>query len=251
MSKGKLLAIAFGAAFVLITFTAIIAVAGAGGYADKSPMNFEMNLQGVGKDQVELQQMREAVASLVGTSADNVAVVELENIDGGGGAGGCKAVVQILPQGVSRDHVTNTLTLADSDDDGKADDTTKEATFVKAFDAAGIKGCSGCSCAPVKTAPVAATGSAATAPPAGSTKCTPKKSVKGDCSRCLDSGQCEEGAFCCPYMKLCVKSSSQGCAGAAICSPRCFDATGCKCSHKDAQDWPNNWVEPTCTSRLR
>merc|ERR1712179_705478 len=38
------------------------------------------------------------------------------------------------------------------------------------------------------------------------TDCTPKKSV-AQCERCINGDQCIEG-FCCPYMKLCIPSST-------------------------------------------
>lgn len=54
------------------------------------------------------------------------------------------------------------------------------------------------------------------------------------CKKCSSSIQCQAG-FCCPYMKLCVPSSSHGCPR-PIASCR-----GSLCLNKD---YPNNWV--TC-----
>ena len=74
--------------------------------------------------------------------------------------------------------------------------------------------------------------------------CTPKKSV-GTCGRCLSGDQCIEG-FCCPYMKVCVKSSSTGCGEAAQCIPLCRDnmeQSECNCKVKD---FPEKWTKPSC-----
>ena len=74
--------------------------------------------------------------------------------------------------------------------------------------------------------------------------CTPKKSV-GTCGRCLSGDQCIEG-FCCPYMKVCVKSSSTSCGEAARCIPVCRDnmeQSECNCKVKD---FPEKWAKPSC-----
>ena len=76
--------------------------------------------------------------------------------------------------------------------------------------------------------------------------CTPDKSV-GQCERCLDKDQCKDG-FCCPFMKLCVPTSSTRCPAnlAANCRPSCFDNMDqnlCNCTNTD---FPAEWPMPTC-----
>ena len=75
--------------------------------------------------------------------------------------------------------------------------------------------------------------------------CTPKKSV-GTCKKCLTGDQCIDG-FCCPFMKVCVKSSSTACGQPiAQCIPVCRDSMDqkeCKCMNKD---FPEKWAKPTC-----
>jgi len=77
-------------------------------------------------------------------------------------------------------------------------------------------------------------------------ECTPKKSI-GQCERCLSSDQCKEG-FCCPFMKLCVPTSTTPCPAAhsAGCQPPCYDdmdPNSCTCRNKD---FPGKWPKPTC-----
>ena len=75
--------------------------------------------------------------------------------------------------------------------------------------------------------------------------CTPKTSV-GKCNQCVNKNQCIDG-FCCPYMRLCVLSSSMPCSTpAAKCRPMCFDEmdqSSCTCENKD---FPLKWAGPTC-----
>eukprot|EP00945_MAST-04E_sp_MAST-4E-sp1_P004807 g4807.t1 len=83
------------------------------------------------------------------------------------------------------------------------------------------------------------------------TKCIAKNSVKNDCSKCLSHDQCETGGFCCPYMKLCVSSSSQGCPQPiANCRPPCHGKTVAECPACTNADYRSgSWQLPTCESR--
>lgn len=75
--------------------------------------------------------------------------------------------------------------------------------------------------------------------------CTPPGSLPPDCSKCLDSSQCGGGGYCCPFMKKCVKSSSQSCYyPIANCRPPCMGINSCNCQNKD---FPLNWAAPTCS----
>ena len=64
------------------------------------------------------------------------------------------------------------------------------------------------------------------------------------CANCVTSLQCEEGWYCCPYMKKCIKAGVSCFEPIADCKPSCYDSadpTTCSCSNPD---FPNNWV--TC-----
>mmetsp|Transcript_91222 Transcript_91222/g.294867 ORF Transcript_91222/g.294867 Transcript_91222/m.294867 type:complete len:480 (-) Transcript_91222:428-1867(-) len=78
--------------------------------------------------------------------------------------------------------------------------------------------------------------------------CVQKKSL-GKCQPCLKTEQCEDGRYCCPFMKKCVASSSEGCyAPIAGCRPVCYDSQDneqCQCSNTD---FPHNWQLPICSS---
>jgi len=78
--------------------------------------------------------------------------------------------------------------------------------------------------------------------------CVQKQSL-GKCQPCLKTEQCEDGRYCCPFMKKCVASSSEGCyAPIAGCRPMCYDSQDneqCQCSNTD---FPHNWQLPTCSS---
>ena len=75
--------------------------------------------------------------------------------------------------------------------------------------------------------------------------CINEKTVDNDCSHCLTSSQCKDGGFCCPYMKMCVKSGQQGCRGPiAGCSPPCFTAECNSCNNADYND--GKWQKQTC-----
>ena len=100
----------------------------------------------------------------------------------------------------------------------------------------------------ITPAPTSAPTSAPTAVPTMKS-CQEPKSVE-QCQRCLVSDQCKEG-YCCPYMKLCVPSSTTGCRGPiANCRPMCYDSkvgtSACTCSNADWQ--ANKWAPPTCTA---
>ena len=87
--------------------------------------------------------------------------------------------------------------------------------------------------------------------------CTPKKSI-GSCQECINSEQCIEGYFCCPYMKVCVKSPYYRCQirpyQSARCNPPCRDNTDLKKCEKYCNNsrfpkkWGNNMkgLKPTC-----
>jgi len=263
MSKTKLgLAIAIGA-LVLIMFTAVIATVAAGGSAaGGSAVQFDLNLKGVKKENAEIAHLKAGVSAIANVHVDAVSVEAVQDTDAG-----CKAKIAVIPHGTSAAMIMAAVTLTDTvggdtleGGDGVGDDEAKNALFVEAFKTAGLKDCAGVSTStPVTGVVVPVVTSIDNEKPgagadagagAGAAKCTPPKSVEPTCKRCLDSGQCKTG-FCCPYMKLCVASSSQGCGGAARCNPRCFKATGCVCSADDAKNWPTKWKEPTCISRLR
>lgn len=66
-----------------------------------------------------------------------------------------------------------------------------------------------------------------------SSTCTAPVKSRGQCQTCFAGAQCIEGYYCCPYMRLCVATSSMPCSNLVrACSPRCFDsscdATGCE-----------------------
>lgn len=70
----------------------------------------------------------------------------------------------------------------------------------------------------------------------GMPACTaPAARSRAQCESCIESGQCPDGYFCCPYMKKCVSSSSMSCRyPIASCRPTCHDSKctseGCDCS---------------------
>jgi len=75
----------------------------------------------------------------------------------------------------------------------------------------------------------------------------------GTCDKCTHSIQCSGTSFCCPYMKLCVPSSSHSCSyPIASCMPTCSSASGsdvtsCSCSNAD---FPENWLPQQCTGQV-
>merc|ERR1719369_1070300 len=76
--------------------------------------------------------------------------------------------------------------------------------------------------------------------------CVVPKSLPNDCTPCRESSQCESGGFCCPYMKKCVKSSSQGCyLPIAKCLPTCRTSDCTTCSPTDGSSY-EDWGKPTC-----
>jgi len=95
-------------------------------------------------------------------------------------------------------------------------------------------------------------GSEASTPPpggsgGGSGECVAQKSVPNDCSPCRESSQCVGDGFCCPFMKKCVASGSQGCSyPIADCSPRCHDADNCPGCHPSDGSSYADWGSPTC-----
>jgi len=82
-----------------------------------------------------------------------------------------------------------------------------------------------------------------------SSGCTRPGSVPGgSCQPCKESAQCSSG-FCCPYMKKCVTSSTQGCSyPIASCRPTCFTASCNSCSPTDGSNYNSGWGSPTCSS---
>merc|ERR1711963_853927 len=75
-----------------------------------------------------------------------------------------------------------------------------------------------------------------------------------ECERCLQSPQCEEGYYCCPFLKLCVKSAPFQCTKGvpARCSPSCkdnMDFESCTCEingpKNDLHHFPEEW-RPVC-----
>merc|ERR1711962_508057 len=83
--------------------------------------------------------------------------------------------------------------------------------------------------------------------------CAPRGSV-GECERCLQSPQCKEGYYCCPFLKLCVKSAPFECTKGvpARCSPSCYDNMdfeSCKCEingkNGELAKFPEEW-RPVC-----
>jgi hypothetical protein len=69
--------------------------------------------------------------------------------------------------------------------------------------------------------------------------CVQAGSIPNDCSVCREREQCQSGGFCCPYMKKCVKSSSQGCY-----RPIANCRSG-SCSPTDGSNYAD-WGKPTC-----
>jgi len=85
------------------------------------------------------------------------------------------------------------------------------------------------------------------APPAyagGGQDCVPKGSL-GKCDQCLSSDQCEDGRYCCPFMKKCVAGSHEKCfAPVALCVPPCSgNIESCTCKERN---FPCGWAKPTC-----
>eukprot|EP00931_Biecheleriopsis_adriatica_P089982 TRINITY_DN64036_c0_g1_i1.p1 TRINITY_DN64036_c0_g1~~TRINITY_DN64036_c0_g1_i1.p1 ORF type:complete len:668 (-),score=125.40 TRINITY_DN64036_c0_g1_i1:93-2096(-) len=78
--------------------------------------------------------------------------------------------------------------------------------------------------------------------------------VKGQlraCERCLHNEQCEDGHYCCPFMKKCVKDGGEKCSlPIAFCQPPCMDFKApedCSCKPKGTQDaFPEEWQSPLC-----
>jgi len=68
----------------------------------------------------------------------------------------------------------------------------------------------------------------------------------GHCTNCLESAQCQSGAYCCPYMKKCITSGMSCYTPIATCQPTCSSAhcTSCQNWHDSAG---SNWQKPTCT----
>jgi len=70
----------------------------------------------------------------------------------------------------------------------------------------------------------------------------------GDCGKCTHSIQCPEEFYCCPYMKLCVSSSSHPCPyPIAECRPTCSeskyaDMNDCEPFCKNS-DFPTYWLK--------
>ena len=72
--------------------------------------------------------------------------------------------------------------------------------------------------------------------------CTPKKTVE-KCEKCLSKDQCIEG-YCCPAMRVCVKSTSTECHQSAHCKEMCYDdhdQSKCNCKENLLK-----WAKPTC-----
>jgi len=75
----------------------------------------------------------------------------------------------------------------------------------------------------------------------------------GTCEKCTHNIQCSGTSFCCPYMKLCVPSSSHACSyPIASCMPTCSSASGsdvtsCSCSNAD---FPANWLPQQCAGQV-
>ena len=90
--------------------------------------------------------------------------------------------------------------------------------------------------------------------------CAPRGSV-GECERCLQSPQCKEGYYCCPKLKLCVKSKDENgnpfmCTKGvpAWCNPHCkdnMDFESCKCTinTKTSNPFPKEW-RPVCDGTI-
>jgi len=84
--------------------------------------------------------------------------------------------------------------------------------------------------------------------------CAPDGSIE-NCDGCLKGSQCKSG-FCCPYLKMCMASSSASCSRGtpARCTPRCYDnmdPNDCKCKNTDfPQKWPKFARELVKTNRL-
>lgn len=69
----------------------------------------------------------------------------------------------------------------------------------------------------------------------------------GACEKCISSEQCGGNMHCCPFMKTCVRSSSEQCYGAiAMCQPPCSDTVNVSSCHCQNNDFPGAWQKPSC-----
>eukprot|EP00930_Biecheleria_cincta_P095580 TRINITY_DN8752_c0_g1_i1.p1 TRINITY_DN8752_c0_g1~~TRINITY_DN8752_c0_g1_i1.p1 ORF type:complete len:506 (+),score=44.19 TRINITY_DN8752_c0_g1_i1:56-1519(+) len=69
----------------------------------------------------------------------------------------------------------------------------------------------------------------------------------GRCEKCIGSDQCGGNMHCCPFMKTCVRSSTERCYGAiAMCQPPCSESTSSSC-HCQNKDFPRAWQKPSCS----
>ena len=66
---------------------------------------------------------------------------------------------------------------------------------------------------------------------------------------CLSEDQCIEG-YCCPFMRVCVKTPSTSCSGmTAQCTSYCWDDMDqSKCNCRDS--FPEKWAKPTCGGKV-
>eukprot|EP00947_MAST-08B_sp_MAST-8B-sp1_P001023 g1023.t1 len=255
--------------FMLLIIIIVAATAGGGGGGTGGDggdvVAFDLYLDSIVKNDVELQEVRESVGQLLGVPATRVGILEVLATDMGVG---CK--VEVQPGSESeRTNIKAEVAAVESSD-------TKAAELLAIMRTRpGLKSCSRCKCGPPKLCrPGASLGGgdsggssgdsapAPVAPPSGGGgdssggggsyptdgSCIPPNSVPGTCKRCLDSGQCQKGSFCCPLLKLCLNNPRKMCKAnlCALCSPRCGSAKGCKCQHKDAKNWPHKWQKPTC-----
>jgi hypothetical protein len=87
-------------------------------------------------------------------------------------------------------------------------------------------------------------------PPATNSECVQAESLAATCTPCRESRQCAGysagEAFCCPFLKKCVASSSQSCSyPIANCNPVCHSADCSTCTPSDGSDYAS-WGNPTC-----
>eukprot|EP00929_Paragymnodinium_shiwhaense_P062261 TRINITY_DN31089_c0_g1_i1.p1 TRINITY_DN31089_c0_g1~~TRINITY_DN31089_c0_g1_i1.p1 ORF type:complete len:625 (+),score=128.51 TRINITY_DN31089_c0_g1_i1:84-1958(+) len=107
--------------------------------------------------------------------------------------------------------------------------------------------------APSTAPPVAVTGTVSlmavnSSEEDGQRDCVEKHSV-GQCGRCFSSDYCgpDPEWFCCPFMKLCIRSSHMSCPPPiAYCRPICFepDPAKCECTNPDFK--AGVWQKPIC-----
>lgn len=88
-----------------------------------------------------------------------------------------------------------------------------------------------------------------TPPPPLVQKCVGDGSVSL-CGECKESSDCMGDAFCCPWMKKCVASSSTSCSyPIAKCNPTCHTGLCDSCEPTDGSDYTTQWTCDRCIAK--